>query len=83
MAGEVGNDVQSKFSFLTDESKPIAYVRPVNIDELPQELRAEAKEARDLYAVHDEHGERLALVDGRSLAFVLARKNDLAPVNVH
>ena len=36
-----------------------------------------------LYAVHDAQGTRLALVKDRELAFVLARQNDLAPVNVH
>ncbi|MYA88929.1 MAG: DUF1150 family protein, partial [Boseongicola sp. SB0662_bin_57] len=36
-----------------------------------------------VYAVHSSDGERLALVKDRSLAFILARQNDLAPVNVH
>jgi hypothetical protein len=36
-----------------------------------------------IFAVHSADGERLALVRDRELAFVLARQNDLAPVNVH
>ena len=34
-------------------------------------------------ATHSESGERLALVAERSLAFALARQNDLAPVSAH
>jgi len=63
--------------------KRIAYVRPVDIAELPTELQKQAAGVVELYAVHREDGERLALVDGRELAFLLARQNDLAPVNVH
>ena len=65
------------------KSAKIAYVRPVDIAELPRKLRKQAAGADDLYAVHDENGERLALVNGKSLAFVLARQNDMSPVNVH
>jgi hypothetical protein len=63
----------------------IVYVRPVAVKDLPQEVRqqAEALGADELYAVHAENGERLALVRNRSLAFFLARQNDFAPVNVH
>jgi len=61
----------------------IAYIRPVDIAELPQDLQDQAQGVAELYAVHSEDGERLALVNGRKLAFVLARQNDLAPVTVH
>jgi hypothetical protein len=37
----------------------------------------------EIYAVHDADGQRLALVKDRTLAFVLARQNDFAPVSVH
>lgn len=59
------------------------YVRPVKIDELPDEVRRQMPGRDTLYAVHRADGERLALVKNRSLAFVLARQNDLAPVTVH
>ncbi len=65
------------------ESHPIVYVRKVAPIDLPEKLRAEAGEAEDVYAVHDAQGERLALVRGRQLAFALARRNDMTPVNVH
>lgn len=62
---------------------PIVYVRQVKVADLPQEVREQAEGLETLYAVHKEDGERLALVKDRSLAFALARQNDLAPVAVH
>ncbi|SMX39180.1 DUF1150 family protein [Maliponia aquimaris] len=59
------------------------YVRPVKIEELPDEVRRQMAGRDTIYAVHRADGERLALVKNRSLAFVLARQNDLAPVTVH
>ncbi len=61
----------------------IVYVRPATTGELPQELRQQIHGADGLYSVHDEEGQRLALVRGRDLAFFLARQNDMTPVNVH
>ena len=61
----------------------IVYVRPVLVADLPEEVRAHAGGLKQIYAVHDEDGERLALVRDRGLAFHLAREHDLAPVNVH
>lgn len=63
--------------------RPIVYVRPVAVKDLPQELRDQVPGVNALYAVHSETGQRLALVRDRRLAFALARQNDLAPVNVH
>lgn len=64
-------------------ARPIVYVRPAALTELPRELRKQAEAMEDLYSVHDADGQRLALVRGRSLAFALARQNDMNPVNVH
>jgi hypothetical protein len=63
--------------------RPIVYVRPVAVTELPQEVQAQVGGMQTLFAVHNEEGERLALVRDRRIAFALARQNDLAPVNVH
>ncbi|WP_238368001.1 DUF1150 family protein [Mesobacterium pallidum] len=62
---------------------PIVYVREVKVADLPEEVREQAGGLETLYAVHKADGERLALVKDRSLAFILARQNDLAPVTVH
>jgi len=65
------------------DADKIVYVRPVDVADLPREVREMATGFETLYAVHDAQGTRLALVKDRKLAFVLARQNDLAPVNVH
>ena len=61
----------------------IVYVRPVALDDLPDEIREQADGLDELYAVHNGEGERLALVKDRQLAFAVARQNDMAPVSVH
>ena len=72
-----------EFDFGEDTEDRIVYVRSVNPEDLPDEIREQIGETDTLYAVHNEDGERLALVKDRSLAFVLARQNDLTPVAVH
>ncbi|RME17678.1 MAG: DUF1150 domain-containing protein [Alphaproteobacteria bacterium] len=72
-----------KFNGFPEVGERIVYVREVDVDELPEEVRAGVGGLKKLYAVHSADGERLALVRDRNLAFVLARQNDLAPVTVH
>lgn len=71
------------FDKLPQETRRIAYVRAVKVADLPDDIRAQAGDASQLYAVHDEDGARLALVAGKRLAFMLAKENNLAPVQVH
>ena len=66
-----------------DAMDQIVYVRPVKVKDLPDEIRAEAGDLTDLFAVHAANGDRLALVADRGLAFALARQNDLTPLPVH
>ncbi|MCA0905611.1 MULTISPECIES: DUF1150 family protein [Ruegeria] len=61
----------------------IVYVKTVEVSELPREVREQAGDLDQLYAVHDSDGQQLALVADRKLAFVLAREHDLSPVAVH
>ncbi|MFI0394879.1 DUF1150 family protein [Paracoccus jiaweipingae] len=74
--------MNTKFDF-KDDGQHTVYIRRVPITALPDEVRQQAPGLDGLYAVHDADGERLALVRDRSMAFVLARQNDLAPVSVH
>ncbi|ETX30096.1 DUF1150 family protein [Roseivivax isoporae] len=75
--------MQTKVDFkVLDEGRTV-YVRPVAVADLPDDVRTQAAGLDTIYAVHRADGERLALVKDRSLAFVLARQNDLAPVTVH
>lgn len=75
--------MDTKIDLGHDMARAIVYVRPVNVADLPEELRAQAAGLETLYAVHNAEGERLALVRDRTLAFMLARQNDMTPVTVH
>lgn len=61
----------------------VVYVRPVRVADLPDDLRAQAGDRKELFAVHNSEGEQLALVADRQMAFYLARENDMTPVAVH
>lgn len=75
--------MDAKYDFGADADQPIVYIRAVNVADLPQDMQEQAMGHETLYAVHNADGERLALVRDRSLAFVLARQNDMEPVAVH
>lgn len=75
--------MNEKYEDLPGGEDRIVYVRPVNVVDLPEEVQEAAEGAEMIYAVHNSDGERLALVRDRRMAFILARQNDLAPVNVH
>ena len=75
--------MDTQYDFEQEMERPIVYVRQVNADDLPDDVREQVGELETLYAVHNEEGERLALVADRKMAFVLARQNDLDPVAVH
>lgn len=75
--------MDAKYDFQTDESRAIVYVRPVKVDDLPEEMRDQIGGAATIYAVHSVDGERLALVRDRKTAFFLARQNNMEPVTVH
>ncbi len=72
-------------AFTTPQERPIVYVRKVQVDELPDDLRAQASGAglKELYAIGSEAGEQLALVKDREMAFIVARQHDYMPVSAH
>ncbi len=72
-----------KFNGLPESGPKIVYIRPVAVDDLPAEVQAHLNGTTTIYALHDQDGDRLALVRDRAMAFALARQNDFAPVNVH
>ncbi|WP_417807382.1 DUF1150 family protein [Thioclava sp.] len=75
--------METKFDFGGERDDRIVYIREVAVIDLPKELQDELVGIDHLYAVHNEDGERLALVKDRKVAFMVARENDLAPVWVH
>ncbi|MBO9447160.1 MULTISPECIES: DUF1150 family protein [Ruegeria] len=68
---------------INTEGDRIVYVKAVDVADLPREVREQAGDLDQLYAVHDSDGQQLALVADRKLAFVLAREHDFSPVAVH
>lgn len=75
--------MDTEFELSTLKEDRIVYVRSVDVADLPDDVREQVGESESLYAVHRADGVRLALVKDRSMAFALARQNDLAPVTVH
>ena len=72
-----------KETFFEHKEDRIVYVRSVDAEDLPDDVRAQIPKDTILYAVHNSNGQRLAIVEKRDMAFVLARQNDLSPVMVH
>lgn len=68
---------------MPEDGSRIVYVKTIDVADLPDDLRREAGGLEQLYAVHRDDGEQLALVANRKLAFSLAREHDFAPVAVH
>jgi hypothetical protein len=61
----------------------MVYVRPIQVADLPEDLRDQIGDLEVIYAVHGADGQRLALVADRNLAFHLARQHDATPMSVH
>ncbi|MCY4333576.1 MAG: DUF1150 family protein [Litoreibacter sp.] len=72
-----------QFDEMSGVAERVVYIRPVDVADLPEEVRSESGGREKVYALHSADGERLALVKDRNTAFVLARQNDFAPVTVH
>lgn len=75
--------MDTKFDFDGIDAENTVYIRQVETSTLPPEIRDQLQGIDSMYAVHDADGERLALVKDRSLAFMLARQNELTPVSAH
>jgi hypothetical protein len=61
----------------------IVYIREVPVASLPDVLRARLPGVEQVWGLHTPEGECVALARDRTLAFVLARQNDLTPVSAH
>jgi len=84
------NAVSKDAAFAPFDGRKIVYVRPILacdvIDDLHEEygdMSVQIDADATLYSVHDEDGERLALVGDRDLAFAAARQYEMTPVSVH
>ena len=72
-----------KEAFYECKEDRIVYIRSVDVEDLPDNIRLQLPKDKSLYAVHNSEGVRLAIVEKRDMAFVLARQNDLSPVMAH
>lgn len=75
--------MHTKYDFSKIDEGRVVYVRAVKAADLPQDVQNQVGDRDTLYAVHRADGARLALVNDRNLAYMLARQNDLAPVAAH
>jgi hypothetical protein len=60
----------------------IVYIRAIDPEEVPEPARSQAG-TDAFYAIHDAQGNRLAVTTDRSIAFRLARENEMTPVSAH
>ncbi|MFT6024197.1 MAG: hypothetical protein ACI9PY_002322 [Ascidiaceihabitans sp.] len=74
--------MQTEFDF-TKLTGGMVYVKPVEVADLPFEVRSQIEGVEQLFSVHDPEGQQLALVADRRMAFDLARQHDYAPQAVH
>ena len=72
-----------KFDFPIQFSDRTVYVRPVDRDNLPEDVRAHVTPGKPVYGIHAADGQCLALAKDRNVAFAIARGNEMAPVSVH
>ncbi|MEP2783725.1 MAG: DUF1150 family protein [Pseudoruegeria sp.] len=75
--------MEHEFEIPSGAKDRIVYIRQIEINDLPEEVQEQAMDAKDLVAVHNSDGDQLALVDGRRLAFILAKEHDFEPVSLH
>jgi hypothetical protein len=75
--------MNTPFDGLPQGTDRIVYVRPVLVEDLPDEVRAQMGGLEVIYSVHGADGQQLALVADRKLAFHLAREHDYTPLSVH
>jgi hypothetical protein len=70
-------------SFASGADQKIVYVRDVKTADLPPAIQSQTAGLDRVYAIQAESGEVLALVADWKQAFVLARRNEMAPFSVH
>ncbi len=74
--------METKFDLAAMGAKSV-YVKPIEVADLPEDVRAQAEGLTQLFAVHNTSGEQLALVATNELAVHLALENDMQPVALH
>ena len=71
---------RDQFGVLEDR---IVYVKPVDVDDLPDEIIEEVGTVDQLWSVHNSVGEQLALIADLDTADALAREYRYSAMTVH
>lgn len=61
----------------------IVYLKPVTLEDLPDEVREKVSDHTKLFSAHDSEGRSIALVDTAELAFALAEQYQMRAVHIH
>ncbi|MEL7216521.1 MAG: DUF1150 family protein [Pseudomonadota bacterium] len=64
------------------QTDKLVYIRAIPTADLPAQVQ-EQTTAKELFSIHTADGTQVALVDGRKLAFAVARQHEMEPVSVH
>ena len=64
-------------------SRDIVYLKPVDVADLPRDVREQAGELETLYSVHNGDGEQVALVANQQIASHLAAEHHMRLVTLH
>ncbi len=67
---------------MQNESRAV-YVRPVDVNDLPRDIQEELGGIDTVYAICDDEGTQLALVNGEALAYSVARHHDYEPYRLN
>ncbi|MBN8293633.1 DUF1150 family protein [Rhodobacter sp. NTK016B] len=73
--------MQTPYPFVPDGK--LAYIRQIDIDTLPDDIRSQIPGGVEVWGVHSDDGECIALTQDRPTAFFVAREHDLEPVSAH
>ena len=61
----------------------VVYVKSISPTELPSDMRDDLEDDAELFAVHGENGEQVAIFTDKSLAFSLAEEYRFQAHSVH
>ncbi len=68
---------------LSEMGTNIVYLKPMNTADLPDELREQAGDIKQIFAVHNGEGEQVAYIADLAFAAHLAAENNVQIVPLH
>jgi len=72
--------MKDQFGVLEDR---IVYLKPIDKEDLPDEVIDQTGEIEQLWSVHNSEGEQLALIGDLEQAYDLAREFSYSPMTLH